>query len=282
MATAARASTKARDRDDREASSCTSPQGGHVDRGRSRGDHTPHRRVGHRSSAGSCGVVASGAVRPPVDTITAPPFPAKLPWVNVASLRMDQQRGRPGARRVLGLLPRQLAAHAPVPQGVARALRRGRAARRRPCTPPASSRRATRTRCAPRSSGSGIEHPVLIDTRAAAVDRVRQRGLARAVPVGAGRARPRPARVPLRRGRATARPSCAIQELLGVEREPLAPLRPEDDPRGAASSCRRPTSPGAWSGPYEAGGVWAVLSGDGDGRARTAADRRRRTPARTR
>src|SRR5512139_1344141 len=34
-------------------------------------------------------------VRPPVDTITPPPFPPKLPWVNVASLRMDQQRGRP-------------------------------------------------------------------------------------------------------------------------------------------------------------------------------------------
>ncbi|MDQ5809122.1 MAG: DipZ protein, partial [Actinomycetota bacterium] len=34
-------------------------------------------------------------MRPPVDTITAPPFPAKLPWVNVASLRMDQQGGLP-------------------------------------------------------------------------------------------------------------------------------------------------------------------------------------------
>ncbi len=34
-------------------------------------------------------------MRPPVDTITAPPFPPKLPWANVASLRMDQQRGRP-------------------------------------------------------------------------------------------------------------------------------------------------------------------------------------------
>src|ERR671917_1811270 len=34
-------------------------------------------------------------MRPPVDTITAPPFPAKAPWANVATLRMDQQRGRP-------------------------------------------------------------------------------------------------------------------------------------------------------------------------------------------
>jgi hypothetical protein len=34
-------------------------------------------------------------MRPPVDHIAAPPFPTGLPWVNVASLRMDQQVGRP-------------------------------------------------------------------------------------------------------------------------------------------------------------------------------------------
>ena len=30
-----------------------------------------------------------------MDTISAPPFPVDLPWVNVAPLRMDKQRGRP-------------------------------------------------------------------------------------------------------------------------------------------------------------------------------------------
>jgi hypothetical protein len=30
-----------------------------------------------------------------VDTIEAPPFPRELEWVNVAPLRMEQQRGRP-------------------------------------------------------------------------------------------------------------------------------------------------------------------------------------------
>ena len=39
-------------------------------------------------------LVPSAAVRPAVD-IPAPPFPAGLTWVNVASLRMDKQRGRP-------------------------------------------------------------------------------------------------------------------------------------------------------------------------------------------
>ena len=34
-------------------------------------------------------------MRAPVDNIAAPPFPADLPWVNVAPLRMDKQIGRP-------------------------------------------------------------------------------------------------------------------------------------------------------------------------------------------
>jgi hypothetical protein len=34
-------------------------------------------------------------VRAPVDTLSAPTIPATLEWVNVASLRMDQQLGRP-------------------------------------------------------------------------------------------------------------------------------------------------------------------------------------------
>jgi hypothetical protein len=54
----------------------------------------------------------------------------------------------------------------------------------------------------------------------------------------------------------------AIQELLGVEREPLAPLRPEDAP-GARLARQSPDRAGAYSGPYGAGGVWAVLDGSG-------------------
>jgi thiol-disulfide isomerase/thioredoxin len=54
----------------------------------------------------------------------------------------------------------------------------------------------------------------------------------------------------------------AIQELLGVQREPLEPLRPEDAP-GASLAAQTEDQPGAWSGTYEAGGVWAVLDGSG-------------------
>jgi hypothetical protein len=54
-----------------------------------------------------------------------------------------------------------------------------------------------------------------------------------------------------------------IQTLLGVEREPLAPLRPEDDP-DALIAAPTPDQPGAYSGPYEAGAAWAVVEGEGE------------------
>jgi thiol-disulfide isomerase/thioredoxin len=54
----------------------------------------------------------------------------------------------------------------------------------------------------------------------------------------------------------------AIQELLGTPREPLAPVRPEDAP-GAALIPQSEDVPGPYSGPYQAGGVWAVIDGAG-------------------
>jgi thiol-disulfide isomerase/thioredoxin len=54
----------------------------------------------------------------------------------------------------------------------------------------------------------------------------------------------------------------AIHELLGLQRELLAPLRPEDAP-DAALAAQTADQEGPYSGPYEAGGVWAVLDGAG-------------------
>jgi thiol-disulfide isomerase/thioredoxin len=54
-----------------------------------------------------------------------------------------------------------------------------------------------------------------------------------------------------------------ILALLGVEREPLAPLRPEDAD-GVLLPAQTADQPGAYSGPYEAGAAWAVLEGDGE------------------
>jgi hypothetical protein len=54
----------------------------------------------------------------------------------------------------------------------------------------------------------------------------------------------------------------AIQELLGIKREPLPPLRPEDAP-GAELIPQSEDREGAYCGPYEAGGVWGVFDGEG-------------------
>ena len=67
----------------------------------------------------------------------------------------------------------------------------------------------------------------------------------------------------------------AIQELLGVEREPLEPLRPEDEP-GALLAAPTQDREGAYSGPYEAGGVWVVFDGPARSPRATAGERRAR------
>jgi hypothetical protein len=54
----------------------------------------------------------------------------------------------------------------------------------------------------------------------------------------------------------------AIQELLGVERATLPPLRPEDE-TGVALVAQSEDVAGPYSGPYEAGGVWGVFAGSG-------------------
>ena len=54
----------------------------------------------------------------------------------------------------------------------------------------------------------------------------------------------------------------AIQELLGTERPLLEPLRPEEAP-DARLELQSDDVEGPYSGPYRAGGVWAVLDGRG-------------------
>jgi len=54
----------------------------------------------------------------------------------------------------------------------------------------------------------------------------------------------------------------AIQELLGLEQPTVPPLRPEDIP-GALLEPQSADIEGPYSGPYRAGGVWAVLEGNG-------------------
>jgi len=201
-------------------------------------------------------------MRPPADAVIhAPPFPVKAPWVNVAMLRLDQQRGRPvlvefwDFCRVNSLrtLPYVKAWHERYAEAGLRVV-----SVHCPGFEPSRDEAAARAAVA----RLGIEHPVLLDHdfrlwRDYGVEGWPSRYLwdlelhLAEFHHGEGGYR---------------ETELAIQELLDVEREPLAPLRPEDDPE-ALIVAPTPDQPGAWSGPYEAGGVWAVLGGEGTVRA---------------
>jgi hypothetical protein len=53
-----------------------------------------------------------------------------------------------------------------------------------------------------------------------------------------------------------------IQQLLGLDRPLVHPLRPEDEP-GAELAPQTPDFPGIFNGPYAAGSVWAIVTGAG-------------------
>ena len=196
-------------------------------------------------------------MRPPVDTITAPPFPPHLPWVNVARLRMDQQRGRPvllefwdfcrvNSLRTLPYMREWYRRYEPAGLQVIGVHTPGFAA--------SAGEDAPREACA----RLGIEYPVVLDLDLEVWDLYEnagwparylwdQRGVLVDFHYGEG---------------AYAETERAIQGLLGVEGELLPTLRPEDEP-GALMPAQSDDIAGAYCGPYEAGGVWAVLDGEG-------------------
>jgi mannose-6-phosphate isomerase-like protein (cupin superfamily) len=204
-------------------------------------------------------------MRPPIDTIAAPPFPRDLPWVNVAPLRMDQQRGRPVLVEFwdfcrpnsLRTLPYVRAWHERYAPSGLRVV-----SVHCPGFEPGRDEDAVRAAVA----RLGIAHPVCIDTAFQLWGAYDNEGWpARYLWDPAGHLRD------FHYGEgAYVETELAIQELLGVEREPLAPVRPEDEP-SARIVAQTPDQPGAYSGPYAAGAVWAVLEGRGrvrvDGRA---------------
>ena len=197
-------------------------------------------------------------MRPPAEAeITAPPFPGKARWVNVATLRMDQQRGRPvlvefwDFCRVNSLrtLPYLKAWHERYADAGLRVIGVHAAGFEASGDPDAVRAAVQRL---------GIDYPVLLDERLEAAEAYGiqgwpsrylwdQEGRLFDFHIGEG---------------AYAEAELAIQQLLDVEREPLAPVRPEDQP-GILLPAQSEDRQGAWSGPYEAGGVWAVLSGSG-------------------
>lgn len=204
-------------------------------------------------------------MRAPVDTIVAPLFPTKIPWVNAqgASAGKDGghasilQRGkpllvefwdfcRPNSIRTLPYLKAWHERYGAVGLRVVGV--------HCPGFEPSRSEQAVRDAVA----RLGIEYPVAIDSDFEVWRDYGNEGW--------------PARY-LFDGRARLfdyhhgeggylETELAIQELLDREREPLPPLRPEDAP-DALLAPQSEDRPGAWSGPYEAGGAWAVLDGHG-------------------
>jgi thiol-disulfide isomerase/thioredoxin len=201
-------------------------------------------------------------MRPPADAeIYAPPFPRQAEWVNVATLRMDQQRGRPvlvefwDFCRVNSLrtLPYLKAWHARYAEAGLRVI--GVHAAGFPVSEDPDAVRAAVARL-------GIAYPVLIDAELQTAEAYGVQGWpSRYLWDGEGRL------VDFQVGEGGyEQTERAIQQLLGLEREPVEPVRPEDEP-GVLLPAQSEDQPGAWSGPYEAGGVWAVLSGPGTVRA---------------
>jgi thiol-disulfide isomerase/thioredoxin len=195
-------------------------------------------------------------MRAPVDNIVAPLFPTRMPWLNGGPQSIIQQGRpmlvefwdfcRPSSLRTLPYLKawheryaaaglRVIGVHCPGfeashdEQAVSDAVAR-----------------------------LGVEYPVLIDSELELWEQYENLGWpARYLFDGHARL------FDYHYGEgAYAETELAIQELLGVELELLAPLRHEDAP-GALLAPPTPDQEGAYRGPYEAGGVWAVLDGTG-------------------
>jgi thiol-disulfide isomerase/thioredoxin len=208
-------------------------------------------------------------VRSPTD-IPAPPFPGKLTWLNVAMLRMDQQRGRPvlvefwDFCRVNSLrtLPYLKAWHARYAEHGLRiiGIHTGGFA----CSRDTAAVEAAVARL-------GIEYAVVVDERLELWDFYGNEGWParylwnpelnlHSMHYGEG---------------AYAETEAEIRALLGLEpADPVPPVRPEDAP-GLLLPAQTADQPGAYSGPYEAGGVHAVCEGAGvlfDGEREIAVD----------
>jgi thiol-disulfide isomerase/thioredoxin len=197
-------------------------------------------------------------MRAPVDTIAAPLFPTKLPWVNSSVPQATIQRGKPMIVEFwdfcrpssLRTLPYVQAWHERYAEHGLRTI-----GVHSPGFDPSRDERAVREAV----ERLGIEYPVLIDGELEVWQEYENAGWpARYLFDGRGRL------FEYHYGEgAYAETERAIQELLGVPaREPVPPLRPEDVP-DARVVPQTQDQEGAYSGRYEAGGAWAVLDGSG-------------------
>ena len=198
------------------------------------------------------------AVRPPAEVrILAPEFPKGLPWMNVAMLKMAQQRGKVVVvefwdfMRVNSLrtLPYLAAWHELYADDGLRVIGIHSGA-----FPPSLDEQAVRAAV----ERLEIPYAVVLDSNQELWEVYGNRGwpgryvwdselVLTDIHYGEG---------------AYIETELLIQELLGVDREPLAPVRPEDEP-GLLLQAQTADHEGAYSGPYEAGAAFAVLDGSG-------------------
>ena len=191
-------------------------------------------------------------------SIAAPPFPRNLSWVNVATLRMDQQHGkavllefwdfcRVNSLRTLPYLKAWHERYADAGLRIIGVHTGGFA----PARVEANVRRAVER--------LEIPWPVAIDTDLEVWNIYGNAGwparylwdrelVLYSMHYGEG---------------AYEETEREIQTLLGVEREPVAPVHPEDAP-DALIAAQSEDVYGPYSGPYEAGAVWAVVDGAGE------------------
>jgi thiol-disulfide isomerase/thioredoxin len=196
-------------------------------------------------------------LRAPVDTIAAPLFPTKGPWVNTAGPQSTIQQGRPLLVEFWDFCrPNSIRT---LPYLKAWRERYGQDGLRLVgvhCPGFDASREEAAVRLA--VERLGITYPVLIDSDFELWREYENEGWpARYLFDGRGRL------FEYHYGEgAYEETERAVQELLGVERATVPPVRPEDAP-GARLAAQTADQEGAYCGPYEAGGVWGVFDGRG-------------------
>jgi len=193
-------------------------------------------------------------VRPPIDSIQAPPFPSGARWLNSPALEMTALQGRPVLIEFwdfcrpnsLHTLPYLIAWHERY-AGAGLVVVSVHSPGFRASANEENARAAV--------ARLGIEHAVLLDTNFALWREYENAGW--------------PGRYLWNADGMLADyhygegdyEDCerAICELLGVTWEPLAPLRPEDEPGATLVVPSEDRLAEPFSGPYEAGAAWAVL-----------------------
>jgi thiol-disulfide isomerase/thioredoxin len=193
-----------------------------------------------------------------VDHIHAPAFPARLHWVNVATLRMDQQRGRPVLVEFwdfcrpnsLHTLPYMTAWHERYGDTGLRVIGVHTSG-----FPPSDDSEAVSSAV----ERLQVPYPVVVDAEYEiwnlygnlgwpARYLFNQEGVLFDFHYGEG---------------GYDETERAIQELLEIADEPLVTPRRAEDVPGAQLTPQSEDVEGPYSGPYEAGAVWAVLDGTG-------------------